>query len=155
MKLEPSMIEAHLALEKLYTNQEQMTKALYHLSKAVEIDPEDATPHYRLSVLYRKLGRTGEAEKEMQLFEKTKSKDKTVTKEKTKIETGTTHPATASSTRWNARSARVFSCRFRDLISFGSLPQPPLTDHRRSSIVTYRFTSRFFPSGPHLSARQW
>jgi len=85
VNLEPSMIEAHLALEKLYTNQEQTTKALYHLSKAVEIDPEDATPHYRLSVLYRKLGRTGEAEKEMQLFEKTKSKDKTLTKEKTKI----------------------------------------------------------------------
>ena len=62
-----------------------MTKALYHLSKAVEIDPQGATPHYRLSVLYRKLGRTGEAEKEMQLFEKTKSKEKTVTKEKTKI----------------------------------------------------------------------
>jgi len=85
VKLEPSMIEAHLALEKLYTSQEQITKALYHLGKAAEIDPEDATPHYRLSVLYRKLGRTGEAEKEMQLFEKTKSKDKTTTKEKTRI----------------------------------------------------------------------
>ena len=63
----------------------EMTKALYHLSKAVEIDPEDATPHYRLSVLYRKLGRTGEAEKEMQLFEKTKSKAKDKTKDKTTV----------------------------------------------------------------------
>ena len=76
VKLEPSMIEAHVALERLYTNQEQLTKALYHLGKAVEIDPEDSTPHYRLSVLYRKLGRIQEAEKEMQLFEKTKAREK-------------------------------------------------------------------------------
>jgi hypothetical protein len=39
----------------------------------VEIAPEDATAHYRLSVIYRKLGRIGEAEKEMQLFEKAKT----------------------------------------------------------------------------------
>jgi Tfp pilus assembly protein PilF len=70
------MIEAHVALERLYTNQQQLTKALYHLGKAVEIDPGDSTPHYRLSVLYRKLGRIQEAEKEMQLFEKTKANDK-------------------------------------------------------------------------------
>jgi tetratricopeptide (TPR) repeat protein len=76
VKLEPSMIEAHVALERLYTNQQQLTKALYHLGKAVEIDPEDSTPHYRLSVLYRKLGRIREAEKEMELFEKTKANDK-------------------------------------------------------------------------------
>ena len=87
VKLEPSMIEAHVALERLYTNQQQLTKALYHLGKAVEIDPEDSTPHYRLSVLYRKLGRIREAEKEMELFEKTKSKDKTKDKATTKQKT--------------------------------------------------------------------
>lgn len=76
VQVDPSMIEAHLALERLYTNQQQVTKALHHLAKAVEIDPEDATPHYRLSTLYRKLGRVREAEKEMQLFEKTKGREK-------------------------------------------------------------------------------
>ena len=76
VKFQPSMIEAHLALERLYTSQEKVTKALYHLGRAVEINPEDATPHYRLSVLYRKLGRIRDAEKEMQLFEKTKAKEK-------------------------------------------------------------------------------
>jgi tetratricopeptide (TPR) repeat protein len=76
VQIDPSMIEAHLALERLYTNQQQVTKALHHLAKAVEIDPEDATPHYRLAGLYRKLGRIREAEKEMQLFEKTKGRGK-------------------------------------------------------------------------------
>ena len=70
------MIEAHLALERLYSHRGQVTKALYHLGKAVEIAPEDATPHYRLSVIYRKLGRIQEAEKEMQLFEKAKTQEK-------------------------------------------------------------------------------
>src|SRR5438876_102184 len=76
VKLDPSMIEAHLALERLYSHRGQVTKALYHLGKAVEIAPEDATPHYRLSVIYRKLGRIQEAEKEMQLFEKAKTQEK-------------------------------------------------------------------------------
>jgi tetratricopeptide (TPR) repeat protein len=76
VKLDPSMIEAHLALERVYTSHDQLTKALHHLSEAAKIAPDNPTPHYRLSVIYRKLGRIQEAEKEMQLFERTKAQEK-------------------------------------------------------------------------------
>jgi len=39
------------------------------LLKAATVAPNDPTPHYRLWLLYRKLGKTAEADKSRQKFE--------------------------------------------------------------------------------------
>ncbi len=69
LKLDATIIEAHLALEKIYTQDGQYQKSLEHLRKALELDSSDATLHYRLAAVYRKLGNTQEAEKELAIFQ--------------------------------------------------------------------------------------
>ena len=43
-------------------------EALPHLLAAVRIDPTNTPAHYRLSQLYRQLGRTSDAEQEIATF---------------------------------------------------------------------------------------
>jgi len=76
LKLDATIIEAHLALEKIYTQDGQYQKSVEHLRKALAIDASDATPHFRLAAVYRKLGNTQEAEKELAIFQQKKSAEK-------------------------------------------------------------------------------
>ena len=50
-------------------------KALIHLRSAVEIDNNDPTPHYKMYTLYRKLDRSQEAQKELEVFKKLKAQE--------------------------------------------------------------------------------
>jgi tetratricopeptide (TPR) repeat protein len=68
LKLQPGSVEAHLALEKIYTQGQQYEKSIDQLRSVLRIRSNDATAHYRLAVLYRKLGRTQEADRELALF---------------------------------------------------------------------------------------
>lgn len=68
----PQTAEAHLALERIYSSTGSPEKALYHLNQAARIAPGDATPHYRMWLLYRKQGRTADADRERELFQKLK-----------------------------------------------------------------------------------
>jgi tetratricopeptide (TPR) repeat protein len=68
----PSMPEAHLSLARIATANGNFTKALTHLKKAAEISPKDSTPHYRMWLLYKRLGKTVEAESARKAFEERK-----------------------------------------------------------------------------------
>lgn len=73
LKFSPGLTEGHLAMERIATSRGDSATALLHLKKAVESAPESSAPHYRLMSLYRKLGRTAEAQRERELFEKFKA----------------------------------------------------------------------------------
>jgi len=51
----------------------QLEKAVEYLQRAVKIEPFNAASHYRLGVLYRQLGRTDDAKRELAEFEKLKT----------------------------------------------------------------------------------
>jgi Flp pilus assembly protein TadD len=47
----------------------QSNKALPLLEDAVKLEPTNATAHYRLATLYRKMGRTDDAKREVELYQ--------------------------------------------------------------------------------------
>jgi Flp pilus assembly protein TadD len=47
-------------------------KALPLLEASVQLEPTNATAHYRLATLYKKLGRTEDAKREVELYQKYK-----------------------------------------------------------------------------------
>ncbi len=51
---------------------DQSDKALALLEEAVQLEPTNATAHYRLATLYRKMGRADDAKREMELYKKFK-----------------------------------------------------------------------------------
>jgi tetratricopeptide (TPR) repeat protein len=68
LKVEPGMTAARLALEKIYTETERYPESLAELKKVCELTPLDPTPHYRMAIILRKLGRHDEAKSEMAIF---------------------------------------------------------------------------------------
>ncbi len=62
----------HLALERIYSSAGNAEKAAFHLQQAAKIAPAEAIPHYRLWLLYRKQGKTADAEREREIFQKLK-----------------------------------------------------------------------------------
>ncbi len=62
--------KAHLGLAVTLADMKQDSEAVQEFRRTVELTPDDATPHYRLAVLYRKLGRTAEAEAELKEVER-------------------------------------------------------------------------------------
>ena len=68
LKYEPDMVEAHFALEKIYTGRRDYERSLRHLREAMKIDPSDPTPHYRLAQIYRKLNQLEDSQKELRIF---------------------------------------------------------------------------------------
>ena len=73
LKFDPDLTEAHLAMERTASARGDSATAILHLKKAVELAPGSSAPHYRLWLLYRKTGKTAEAQKERELFEKLKA----------------------------------------------------------------------------------
>jgi tetratricopeptide (TPR) repeat protein len=69
IRLAPSMVEAHLVLERIANAKGDFDKALLHLKKAAEVSPQNPTPHYRMWLLYRRLGKTAEAQAARNAFE--------------------------------------------------------------------------------------
>jgi tetratricopeptide (TPR) repeat protein len=73
LKHEPGMVEAHFALEKIYTESNRYDKSLVQLRAILQANANDSTAHYRLSLVYRKLGRQQDAERELALFNRTRT----------------------------------------------------------------------------------
>jgi tetratricopeptide (TPR) repeat protein len=72
VRLQPSDEEANFDLAKTLIAMDQSSKALPVLEHAVQLDPTDATAHYRLSNLYRQQGRTEDAKHEVEEYKKYK-----------------------------------------------------------------------------------
>ena len=68
----------HTAAEPLYqlANLEledgKPERALPHLESAIKLNPQDSRFHFAMSRVYRRLGRSSEADKEMEIYQKQK-----------------------------------------------------------------------------------
>ena len=77
LQLQPNDAEAALGLAKALMDMNQPQKAEPLLEHAVAVDPTSAVAHYRLSAVYRQSGRTADAKRELQEYQKYKAmKDK-------------------------------------------------------------------------------
>jgi tetratricopeptide (TPR) repeat protein len=61
---------AHNELGKLYLKSNDLSSATREFETAIKLDPDDTTPYYQLSILYR---RTGEKEKAQMALDRVKS----------------------------------------------------------------------------------
>jgi tetratricopeptide (TPR) repeat protein len=73
LKLAPNDPEALVDLAKVSMTLNEPEKALPLLEQAVKLDPTDATAHFRLSTLYRKMGRPADADRELREYQKYKA----------------------------------------------------------------------------------
>jgi Tfp pilus assembly protein PilF len=71
-ELQPADADAKLGLAKTLIAMNQSDKALPLLEQTVQQEPTNATAHYRLATLYRKLGRVDDARRETELYKKFK-----------------------------------------------------------------------------------
>ena len=77
VELEPGDPEASIGLAKALMAMDQPEKALPLLQHALEMDPTSAVAHFRLSTVYRQMGRTADAKHELEQYQKYKDmKDK-------------------------------------------------------------------------------
>ena len=72
LALQPADTDAKLGLAKTLIQMNQTDKAQRLLEETVQLEPTNATAHYRLSTLYRKIGRVEDAKKEVELYKKYK-----------------------------------------------------------------------------------
>ena len=72
VQLQPGDPEANIGLAKVLMSTKQPAKALPLLEHAVQLDPTSAVRHFRLSALYRQMGRTADAKRELEEYQKYK-----------------------------------------------------------------------------------
>jgi tetratricopeptide (TPR) repeat protein len=72
LKLQPDDAEASFGLAKILIAQNEQAKALPILERAVRLEPTNAAAHFRLSTLYRELGRTADAQHEVEEYKRYK-----------------------------------------------------------------------------------
>jgi len=70
--LQPGGADAKLGLAKVLIEMDQQDKALPLLESSAQLEPSNATVHYRLATLYRKMGRMDDAKREVELYQKFK-----------------------------------------------------------------------------------
>ncbi|HEY7304486.1 MAG TPA: tetratricopeptide repeat protein [Bryobacteraceae bacterium] len=70
LKLQPDDADANLGLAKVLISTGEPQKALPLLQRAAQLDPYNAVIHYHLSAVYRKTGRTADAQRELAEFRK-------------------------------------------------------------------------------------
>src|SRR5262249_1755803 len=73
LQLQPNDSEAALGLAKTLMDTNQPQKAQPLLEHAVAVDPTSAVAHFRLSTVYRQAGRTTDAKRELQEYQKYKA----------------------------------------------------------------------------------
>jgi tetratricopeptide (TPR) repeat protein len=72
VELQPNDTDAKLGLAKELIEVNQFDKAQALLEQAVQEEPSNATAHYRLGTLYKKLGRPDDAKREIETYKKYK-----------------------------------------------------------------------------------
>ncbi len=73
VKLQPNDPEANIGLAKAFMAVNQPEKALPLLENAVKLDPTSAVAHFRLSTIYRQMGRADDAKREIAEYQKYKN----------------------------------------------------------------------------------
>lgn len=71
----PTLGGAYQDLGKLYMETHDNERAVFYLKKVVQMYPEVPTPHYLLSLIYRRLGDVEASHTEMGVFEKMKKEE--------------------------------------------------------------------------------
>jgi tetratricopeptide (TPR) repeat protein len=72
VRLQPNDAEADIGLAKELVQMNQPEKAEALLARALQMDPSSAVAHYRLSTLYRQTGRSADAKRELEEYQKYK-----------------------------------------------------------------------------------
>jgi predicted Zn-dependent protease len=72
VRLQPSDSSAEIGLAKALASMNQPDKAIAILEQVVQHDPANALAHFRLSTLYRQAGRTADAQRELEEYQKCK-----------------------------------------------------------------------------------
>jgi Tfp pilus assembly protein PilF len=70
VELQPNDADAKLGLAKALLDMNQPEKALPLLEASVQLEPTNSAAHYRLGTLYKKMGRTQDAQREVELYKK-------------------------------------------------------------------------------------
>jgi tetratricopeptide (TPR) repeat protein len=73
LQLQPDDAEANFGMAKTLIALDQKDKALPILEHAVQLEPTNAAAHFRLSNLYRALGRTADAQHEVEEYKRYKA----------------------------------------------------------------------------------
>jgi len=72
LELQPNDAEANLGVAKALTSMRRAKEAEPYLKRAAQLEPFNAATHYRLSLIYRELGRTADAQRELSEYQKYK-----------------------------------------------------------------------------------
>jgi tetratricopeptide (TPR) repeat protein len=72
VELQPNDAEANLGVAKALTSMRRAPEAEPYLKRAAQLEPFNAATHYRLSLVYRELGRTADAQRELSEYQKYK-----------------------------------------------------------------------------------
>jgi len=70
VELDPKLPEAHLQLGNLYSEQKKYSDAVLYYEQALALNTDLADAHYRLGQAYVHLGKSDEAQKQLQLYQK-------------------------------------------------------------------------------------
>ena len=72
LRLQPDDAEADFGLAKTLIAMNEQAKALPILERAVQLEPTNAAAHFRLSTLYREMGRTADSQHEVEEYKRYK-----------------------------------------------------------------------------------
>jgi tetratricopeptide (TPR) repeat protein len=72
LELQPNDAEANLGVAKTLSSMSRPKEAQPYLKRAAQLEPFNAATHYRLSLVYRALGRAADAERELSEYQKYK-----------------------------------------------------------------------------------
>jgi tetratricopeptide (TPR) repeat protein len=73
LRLRPDDAEAQFGMAKTLIAMNEQAKALPILERAVQLEPTNAAAHFRLSTLYREMGRTADAQEQVEEYKRYKA----------------------------------------------------------------------------------
>ncbi|MDE3181665.1 MAG: tetratricopeptide repeat protein, partial [Acidobacteriota bacterium] len=73
VELRPDDAQASLGLAEVLISMGQVGKAEPLLKRAIQLNPTSAEAHFRLATLYRRIGRSADAQRELQQYQNYKT----------------------------------------------------------------------------------
>jgi Flp pilus assembly protein TadD len=72
----PQHADAQYEMGKILLDRGEIRDAIKHLEAAARLSPQTGYVHYQLQAAYRKEGRTGDADRELELYKNLKAKQR-------------------------------------------------------------------------------